>query len=204
MKLSNALFPSFALVLALPFSGSFTRSASAPIATAPTAAAAALKIDGGHSNVLFRIQHFGVSNFYGRFNSVGGEVTWDSAKPEASSISIEIDAASIDTNDKKRDEHIRGVDFLSAKEFPTLTFKSKSVAKKGDKLEVVGDLTMHGVTKPVTALVTITGEGETMYGYRAGFETSFDIKRSEFGVSGVPGGVGEDIHVIVAIEAVKS
>ncbi len=176
----------------------------APSTSSAPSEAVKFKIDGGHSSVLFRVKHFGVSNFYGRFNKVSGEITWDAASPEASSISIEIDAASVDSNDKGRDDHLRNTDFLSAKEFPTITFKSKSVKKVGEKLELTGDLTLHGVTKSVTTTVEVTGAAETPFGYRAGFEANFDVKRSEFGVSGVPGGVGEDVRITVALEAVKA
>jgi polyisoprenoid-binding protein YceI len=198
--------PAILLALSIPAA---TLAAASLAPTTPAAAPApiqspAYKIDAGHSSVVFRIKHFGVSNFYGRFNKVSGELAWDAKSPEKSTISIEIDASSVDSNDKGRDDHVRNADFLSAKEFPTITFKSKSVKKKGEQLEVTGDLTLHGVTKSVTTLVDITGEAETRFGYRVGFETTFDIKRSEYGVAGVPGGVGEDVRIIVAIEAVKS
>ncbi len=201
------ILPILVLTLSVPavaLTAASLTPASAPVAASATSEAVKFKIDSGHSSVLFRVKHFGVSNFYGRFNKIGGEISWDAKNPEASSISIEIDAASVDSNDKGRDDHLRNTDFLSAKEFPTITFKSKSVKKKGDKLELTGDLTLHGVTKSVTTAVEFTGEGETPFGYRAGFEASFEIKRSEFGVSGVPGGVGEDVRITVALEGVKA
>lgn len=201
------ILPILVLSLSVP-AVALTAAALQPAASAATSTVAAeatkLKIDSGHSSVLFRVKHFGVSNFYGRFNKVSGEINWDAKNPEASSISIEIDAASVDSNDKGRDDHLRNTDFLSAKEFPTISFKSKSVKKKGAQLELTGDLTLHGVTKSVTTTVDLTGEGETPFGYRAGFETTFDIKRSEYGVSGVPGGVGEDVRITVSIEGVKA
>lgn len=200
MKILSALLLALSVPALAISAASF--EPSSPVLTS-AAQAPKFKIDSGHTSVLFRVKHFGVSNFYGRFNKVGGEVSWDAKNPEASSISIEIDAASVDSNDKGRDDHLRNADFLAAKEFPTITFKSKSVKKKGAQLEVNGELTLHGVTKSVTTLVDITGEGETTYGYRAGFETNFDIKRSEYGVAGVPGGVGEDVRITVALEAVK-
>lgn len=201
------ILPILVLSLSVP-AVALTAAALQPAASAASSTVAAeatkFKIDSGHSSVLFRVKHFGVSNFYGRFNKVSGEITWDAKNPEASSISIEIDAASVDSNDKGRDDHLRNTDFLSAKEFPTISFKSKSVKKKGAQLELTGDLTLHGVTKSVTTTVDLTGEGETPFGYRAGFETTFDIKRSEYGVSGVPGGVGEDVRITVSIEGVKA
>lgn len=203
------ILPALILALTVPavaLSAVSLQPSAQPFAPAAASAVEApkFKIDSGHSSVLFRVKHFGVSNFYGRFNKVSGEIAWDAKSPEASSITIEIDASSVDSNDKGRDDHLRNADFLNAKEFPTLGFKSKSVKKKGAQLEVSGDLTLHGVTKSVTTLVDITGEAETPFGYRAGFETSFDIKRSEYGVSGVPGGVGEDVRITVSLEAIKS
>jgi polyisoprenoid-binding protein YceI len=204
------LLPTLALALTLPAAtlaaASFVPANSAPSPAAAVSAPAqapTYKIDAIHSSVLFRVKHFGVTNFYGRFNKVSGEITWDAKKPETGSISVEIDAASIDSNDKKRDEHLRNSDFLSAKEFPTIAFKSKSVKKKGEQLEVSGDLTLHGVTKPVTAFVDITGEAESPYGYRAGFEAVFDIKRADYGMEGVDG-IGDDVRIIVSLEAIKS
>lgn len=196
------LLPTLLLALALPAAAAAVTLVPATTLSAP-AQAANFTIDGGHSSVLFRIKHFGVSNFYGRFNSVKGEIAWDAKNVEKSSISIEIDAASVDSNSKDRDNHLRNADFLNAKEFPTLTFKSKSVKKNGEQLEVTGDFTMHGVTKSITTLVDFTGEGETVYGYRAGFETSFEIKRSDYGVSGLLEGLSDNVRITVALEGVK-
>ncbi len=200
------LLPALALALTLPAAtlaaASFAPTVSA-LATAAPAQAPTYKIDSVHSSVLFRVKHFGVTNFYGRFNKVSGEILWDAKKPETGSISVEIDAASIDSNDKKRDEHLRNSDFLSAKEFPTISFKSKSVKKKGEQLEVSGDLTLHGVTKSITTFVDNTGEADSPYGYRAGFEAIFDIKRSDYGMEGVDG-IGDEVRIIVSLESIKS
>ena len=174
-------------------------SASAALA----AQAAAYEVDPGHSSVVFRIQHF-VAPFYGRFNKVSGAVSYDAKKPEASSVEITIDAASVDTNSSGRDDHLRGPDFFSAKEFPQITFVSKSVAKKGDKLAINGDLTMRGTTKSVTVEAAIIGEADTgKMGYRCGFETVFEIKRSDFGVKGYLPAIGDDVRIMVGLECMK-
>lgn len=202
------LLTTLALTLSLPI-GAFAAVTLAPGSPAPLVAstateAATFDVDNGHSCVVFRIKHFGVTNFYGRFNKVGGKVMWDAAAPEKSSISIEIDAASVDTGDTKRDDHVRNPDFFSAKEFPTIKFVSKSVKVVGKQLEVTGDLTLRGVTKSVTAKVDLTGEGETRFGYRAGFEANFEIKRSEFGVSAYPDALSDDVRLTVSLETVKA
>lgn len=173
-------------------------------ATPPAPELANYEVDGGHSSVVFRIQHF-VAPFWGRFNEVAGKLEYDAKAPEKSKVEISIDAASVDTADEKRDEHLRGPDFFSAKEFPAITFKSTSVKKKGDKLEVAGEMTMRGKSKAVTAEVTVVGEGDTLpqMGYRAGFEATFEIKRSDFGVSGYLPKIGDDVRIIVALECAR-
>jgi polyisoprenoid-binding protein YceI len=182
----------------------FSLKSSAPSAQ-PAADLVAYKVDPVHSTALFRIKHF-VSMSYGRFDKLDGKVNWDSAAPEKSSVELTIDAASVNTADPKRDEHLKSPDFFSVKEFPTVTFKSKSVKKKeAGKLEVTGDLTLHGVTKPVTAEVELVGEGDTMpqMGYRAGFETKFQIKRSDFGMKTYLPGLGDDVTIVVSLECSK-
>lgn len=181
------------------------RAASAPAVLSAPAPLAAWKVDSGHSSVVFRVKHV-VAPFWGRFDKLEGTVQWDSAKPEASSVEIAIDAASINTNDGKRDEHLRGPDFFGAKEFPKLGFKSTKVAVKGaGKLEVTGDFTMHGVTKSITVPVEVTGEGESPFkDTRAGFEATFDIKRADYGVKGYIPTIGDDVRIIVALECVKN
>ena len=163
------------------------------------------KADPVHSSVLFRSKHANTGHVWGRFNEFGGTFTLDDADPAKASFNIEVKAASVDTNQAKRDEHLRSPDFLNAKQYPTITFKS-TAAKKGaaDKtLEVTGDLTLHGVTKPVTATIELIGKGEFPPGtQRAGFEATFAVKKSEFGFKNMPG-VDDEIRLVVAIEGVK-
>ena len=164
------------------------------------------KIDPVHSTVLFKIQHFGAGNFYGRFNSFDGTVAFDDADPSKSSVNLNIKADSIDTANQKRDEHVKGPDFLNVAQFPAITFKSTAVKKVDDKnFDLTGDVTLHGVTKPVTAKVEMIGKGkDPRGGERAGAEAKFTIKRSDFGISFMPGGLGEEISVIAALEATKA
>ena len=118
--------------------------AGASIGLASTAQADDYKVDDGHSSVLFSIQHLGAANVWGRFNAVDGDFTIDAKDPAKSSFNVTIDASSVDTNNEKRDKHLRNADFFNVEEFPKITFASKSVKKlDGDKWQVTGDLTFR-------------------------------------------------------------
>ena len=166
-------------------------------------AADTYKIDPVHSVVGFAVKHMEVSPFYGRFNEPTGAITLDSADPSKSSFNIEIAAEKVDTGNDKRDAHLRTPDFFDAKQFPTITFKSTSVKGSGDSFEVSGDLTLHGVTKSITVPVRKTGEKETGKGVRTGWEAMFDIKRSDFGMTGMIPQISDDVQLLVALAAVK-
>ena len=167
-------------------------------------AADTYKVDPVHSTVIFKIGHFEVSNFQGRFNEPTGTITVDSGDPSKSSFNIEIQADKIDTANNKRDGHLKSPDFFDVKQFPTITFKSTEVKGAGDKLEVTGDLTLHGVTKPITVAVTKVGEKDTgKMGYRAGWEATINLKRSEFGMTTMVGPVADEVQLTVSLEAVK-
>ena len=166
----------------------------------------AYEIDTAHSMILFRAKHNGVSYNYGRFNEFTGEIMISVDRVIERSVAFEVKAASIDTGNEKRDQHLRSSDFFSAKQFPLITFKSTKVIEKKDKkdvLEVTGDLELHGVKKSITVDVEITGrakgkDGESLIG----FESTFTIKRSEFGMTYGIGPVSDDIRITVSVEAV--
>jgi len=182
---------------------SATPSANKP--AAPSAAVETFKVDAGHSAVLFRVQHLGAAYFWGRFDAVSGTISSDSASANGLSFDISVDVNSVDTASTQRDNHLKSPDFFSAKEFPTMTFKSTSAKKlDGNFYEVTGNLTLRGVTKPVTARVEWTGTAEKGMGRRIGFEAIFTIDRGEFGVNyGIENGaLGKDVRVIVALEGV--
>jgi polyisoprenoid-binding protein YceI len=165
------------------------------------------KVDPNHSGVSFTIRHF-VSNVPGRFRDFTGVIKHDAQNPPASSVEFTVQAASIDTANDDRDEHLKSADFFDVQKYPTLTFTSTKVtAKDSDTLEVVGNLTLHGVTKEVTIPVEILGTVKTPRGEKAGFEAAFTLNRKEYGITwnrvlDVGGSVlGEDVKVTVAIEA---
>ena len=171
-----------------------------------TNAADTYEIDAAHSMIIFRAKHSGVSYNYGRFNEFTGKITMD-ADVSNNMVEFEVKAASIDTGNEKRDQHLRSSDFFSAKQFPVITFKSTKVsAKEGkeDVLEVTGDLELHGVKKSVTVDVEITGRGQGRQGESLiGFESTFTIQRSEFGMTYGMGSVSDDIRITVSIEAAQ-
>ena len=164
------------------------------------------KVDPVHSTMVFRIKHAGASYFWGRFNDPSGSFALDGADPTQCSFNVEIQAANVDTHNEKRDAHLKSPDFFNAKEHPTITFKSTAVKKgEGDVLQVTGDLQMHGVTKSMTIPVELTGKGEFPAGtHRAGVEATFVVKMSDFKIKGMPGGLSDDIKVVVSLEGTKN
>ena len=165
------------------------------------------KIDPAHTAVSFIVNHIGFSNVIGRFNTMAGDVTFDKDAVEKSAVAITIDAASIDTNHAKRDEHLRSPDFFNTKEFPKLTFKSTKIEKTGDKTgKLHGDLTMLGVTKPVVLDVTFNKDGVSPASKleTAGFSARGTLKRTDFGMKYGAPAVGDDIQLLIEVEAVKS
>jgi polyisoprenoid-binding protein YceI len=171
----------------------------------PAAGAENYQIDPVHTSVTFKIKHLAVSYVHGRFNDVSGNLTYDQASPANSSIEIQVKTESIDTTNAKRDEDLRSSNFFDAQKFPMIRFKSTSVKKVDeDNYEVTGDLTLHGVTRQLTATALKTGEGKDPWGgYRIGFETAFVIKRSDFGMKHMLGGVGDKVRMIVSVEAIR-
>lgn len=181
--------------------GAFALTGGAP-ADAMQPATGGFSVDAVHSSVVFKVRHQGVANFYGRFNDVSGSFLIDPDKPEAGSFDITIAAESVDTNSDNRDKHLRSADFFSAKEFPTITFKSTSMTRTADAaFDVTGDLTLRGTTKPITAKVAYGGTTKGRRGEVAGIEATFTIKRSDFGVSYMVGpGLSDEVALIVSLE----
>ena len=170
--------------------------------------AAHYKVDPVHSALMFRVKHMNTSYAYGRFNAISGTFAIDSADPAKSSFNFLIKADSVDTGNAGRDKHLTGPDFFNAKQFPMIGFKTKTIAaaRSGtDSYEVTGDLTLHGVTKPITVVVVMTGTGKDMTGKAiAGIETRFTIKRSDFGMKGMMAAVGDEVQIALASEGVLS
>lgn len=175
-----------------------TRSESGEPAAAQ---ARSLKVDPVHSSAVFRIKHNDVAYFYGRFNDTRGTVRYGEGGDELH-IEMTIPAESVDTANGKRDRHLKSPDFFNAREFPEITFKTKESRKVSDGVyEVTGDLTLHGVTKPITAEVEATGCAETDRGYLCGFETTVDLKRTDFDMGYMVGkGLSDEVRMIISLE----
>ncbi len=164
------------------------------------------RIDPAHSFIIFRVKHMNTAYAYGRFNSFSGTVVVDEKNPANSRIEIEVDANSVDTGNSQRDDHLRSPDFFNARQFPKITFKSTRVRKiNNTTVEVTGELTARGVTRPLTVRVEYTGKGRNPRGQEIiGFETTFTIKRSQFGINyGLNGGLSDDVRITVSVEAIR-
>lgn len=167
------------------------------------AMAANYQIDkkGQHAFVNFKVSHLGFSYIIGRFNDFDGSFTHDASNPSASSTEVVIQTKSIDTNHAERDKHLRSEDFFEVDKYPTITFKSTGYKAGSDGDKLMGDLTIRGITKPVTIDVHHVGEGEDPWGgYRSGFHGEVMLKAADFGL---PDWVG-DVEVELNIEGVRS
>jgi polyisoprenoid-binding protein YceI len=187
----RAIIPAIALSLGFAISGA--------------TAADTYEVDPVHTAALFKVKHVGVAYTYGRFNDVKGTVVFDAANPAASKVDITIQAASVDTFNQKRDAHLANPDFLDAKQFPVLKFTSTTFRKVDDTtFEVAGDFTLHGVTRPITITAKKIGEGKDPWGgYRIGFESTFTIKRSDYGMNKMIEAVGDEVTITFATEGIK-
>jgi polyisoprenoid-binding protein YceI len=168
-------------------------------------------IDPTHSAIGFSVRHMVVSKTRGRFNKWSGQLRFDAENPAASSVEVNIDPASLDTGDAQRDTHLRSPDFFDVEKYPSAAFQSTNVEVAGaDRYRVTGNLTVHGVTRPVVLFVTYEGSGKDPWGgERAGFSATTTIDRKDFGLEWnkalETGGllVGEKVELNLEIEAVK-
>jgi polyisoprenoid-binding protein YceI len=170
------------------------------------------QIDPAHTNVEFTVRHMMISNVKGQFQKTSGTVTTNGTDPASAKIDATIDASSVDTRVDKRDAHLKSPAFLDVDKFPTITFKSTKVEADGPgKWKVTGDLTLHGVTKPVVLEVEGTGVpiNDPMGNTRAGASATTKIKRSDYGLiwnQAIEGGgvmVGDEVAISIDVEAIK-
>jgi polyisoprenoid-binding protein YceI len=171
------------------------------------AAPAAYEINANHTQILYSYSHFGYSHITGRLTGVAGTFHFDPAAPAHSDISVSIPIASISTGVPDLDKELQGAAFFAADKFPDATFKSTSVKSTGkDKLAVSGDLTIHGVTRPITLDVTINKIGVHPMGGRAaaGFDATTSLKRSDFGVSNYVPKVSDEVQIHITMEAIEA
>ncbi|MGP7734786.1 YceI family protein [Oceanimonas smirnovii] len=185
-------------------------SALLAVSASPAFAAAENYIvdtQGMHASVNFKINHLGYSWIVGRFNDFSGNFTFDENNAANNSVAVTVKTASLDTNHGERDRHIRSDDFLDVSKFPEATFKSTSVTKDDDdegEYVVKGDLTLHGVTRPVTFEIEQVGAGEDPWGgYRRGFEGEMEIKLADFGIDYDLGPAAATVYLEMHLEGVR-
>lgn len=173
------------------------------VSTDPRSApAGAYQVEARHTQVIFAIPHLGITDYYGRFEKVSGSLNFNPGAPEKSSVSISIDTASANVMSDELVKEIVGPNVFDSTQFPTATFKSTSVVRTGASTgKMTGDLTIHGVTKPVTFEVTFNGGLPAPMGaaYDIGFHASTTIKRSDFGLDKMMWAsfVGDDVKLII-------
>lgn len=171
----------------------------------------AWEIDPAHSEAIFSVKHMMFSTVRGHFNVLSGHLHIDEEHPENSWVDAQVDANSVDTRDEKRDGHLRSPDFFDAEHYPILTFKSTKVEKVGgNEYRVLGDLTMHGVTKPVVFKAEYNGQGKNPWGLQvAGLSAKSKVNRKDWGLNWnaalESGGVlvSEDVNIEIDLEAVQ-
>jgi len=174
------------------------------VAAYPARAAETYQADPVHSSVIFRVKHANTAYFWGRFNDITGGFALDSADPSQVKLEFQVKAASVDTGNAKRDQHLKGPDFLNAVQFPAITFTSKSVEKSGDAYLVTGDMTLHGVTRPITVRLTPTGKGRGPTGAEiGGIEASVVIRQSDFGITKMAGMIADNVLIYISVEGVR-
>lgn len=180
--------------------------AIALFATLPAVAQDTWQLDPAHCSAQFSVRHLGISTVRGAFTKLTGAVQYDPAAPGKSSLEATIDATSVDTRVEMRDNDLRSPNFLDVQKYPTITFQSKKVEAAGaGKLKVTGDLTVRGVTKEVA--LDVDGPTPAMKdpwgNLRMGASATTKINRMDFGVSGRPGVVGDDITITLDIEMTR-
>jgi polyisoprenoid-binding protein YceI len=176
--------------------------------TQTTVAVRPLEIDRSHSEVAFQVRHL-LSKVRGRFADFAGTIEFDNDRPQQSRVNVVIQAASIDTAEPDRDKHLRSADFFEVEKFPTLTFTSTSVVARGDNTyDVVGDLTIHGVTRKVTLPASFLGTAQDPWGnVKHVFEAELTLNRKDYGLSWnaalETGGflVGDEVKVSLSVQA---
>ncbi|GAA2930706.1 YceI family protein [Streptomyces thioluteus] len=184
-------------------STSSASSVPTPLTDVPGYTTGTWTIDPVHSEVAFSVRHLGIAKVRGRFDSFEGQIVL-AGNPLESSVTATVRTGSVSTGNAQRDEHVHGADFLDTRAFPEMTFASTGVRATDDGFLVDGNLTLRGVTRPVTLALEVNGFGTGFDGRpAAGFSATAEINRSDFGVTAGPAGgvVGEKITISLEVEA---
>jgi polyisoprenoid-binding protein YceI len=177
--------------------------------SAPARAANQFALDTAHTSIVFSVSHLNMSYTYGMFRQYNGGFVFDRENPDACQFQFTIDANSIDTNNEKRDQHLRSPDFFNVREFPTITFVSTACTPTQNQqgkpvYQVTGNLTMLGQSRPVTIPLELLGEGTGPDNkFRVGFLGLLKINRSDFGMANMVGPVGDAVSVTISFEGVQ-
>ena len=186
----------------------FSFAVSFALAATAAAQAGTWQIDPNHTAAQFSVRHLAVSTVRGAFTKVSGSAQYDPANPSRTTLEATIQASSVDTRVQMRDNDLRSPNFLDAEKYPTITFKSKQAKAAGEgKLQIMGDLTIHGVTKEVVLDVdgpTAPIPNPMGGGQRIGASATTKINRKDFGVNGLPGVVGDDITITIDAELTQA
>ena len=175
------------------------------IFSGPAQAAETYKLDPALTSVVFRAKYQGVTFAYGRFNGPAGSFLFDESSPGNSSIEVRLNAKDVDTAVEKRDKHLKSPDFFDVGNHPVVSFKSTSVKKISDNTyEVTGNLSLLGKSKSITVRANHTGSSKDPWGnFLRGFETSFVIKRSDYGMDFMLDGVDDEVSIIVSATGIR-
>ena len=194
-------FAAGALALTLTVGGAAALAQTAASRDPAAVKPGVYKVEPGHTRVLFSVSHLGFTTWYGDFTGASGQLSLDPAHPAASQLEVSVPTASLTTTNAKLDGELKGADWFDAARFPTITFKSRTVTPTGPaSADVAGDLTLHGVTRPVTLHARFNGAGVNPLdkAYTAGFEVSGEIRRSDFGVTKYVPLVGDQVQLIIS------
>lgn len=179
--------------------------AGAALSTSAIAADYMIDTKGAHASINFKVSHLGYSWLEGRFNKFDGQFSYDPANPDSSTVEVNIDTTSVDSNHAERDKHLRSDDFLDVAKYPTASFKSTGF-KVGENGTAVlsGELTLHGVTKPVEIAISKIGEGKDPWGgYRAGFTGTTEFQMKDFGITKNLGPASETVYMKLHVEGIR-
>jgi polyisoprenoid-binding protein YceI len=185
------------LLIALPALGQMPPPPTKDPAKIP---AGAYAVEPNHTEVLWGVSHMGFTTYYGQFTAASGSLTLDPAHPDKSEVDVTIQTGSVSTAVPKLTDELKSADWLDATQFPTAEFKSTKVTVTGDKAKILGSLTLHGVTKPVTLVATLNGGGPNPMDkkFTVGFQATGKIKRSDFGVTKYVPLIGDEVDLIIS------
>jgi polyisoprenoid-binding protein YceI len=181
----------------------FALNAAAAASTDPaTVQSGTYAIEPTHTRVLFALDHFGVSTWYGDFTHVSGLLRLDAKNPAASGVEVSVPTDSLSTTNAALDGELKGADWFDVARFPTITFRSTKVTVLGPgRASIAGDLTLHGVTRPVVLEARFkgaAGPNAILRAYVVGFDLTGEIKRSDFGITKYAGSIGDDVRLIIS------